>query len=392
MFWKYFLFEAKLLLRNRKNLFLGILLVLFFPIFFFYYSDNEVETIESEKRKEQAMIKATFDSFPMSQEESPEGAEIHENYLEQSSLVNYQLYYLAFVGLDETNEEYIENGLRLNELRLHAHELDNMGIPPQYIIPEEEILQSNAFLQYALENQIQLEPDPFVATDYLIHALSILSGLFFLLFIMISGSEILLYEEKHQTVMKGFPLSFMNRIHAKVIIHFLYMLVFMTVGLIAGGHIAAREAGFGNLSYPVMIFMNNEYVTIPAFQYYIYILLAIALIATVLYYTVALINSLSKNAYATVLIALVIFYIPDLSLMIGWNTAWLHPIKSIDISGVLSGDVAVQFGNVQIDYWYALGWLAVFALMIIGALKLIQWRSYKVKPQSVGGHSSPTDC
>ncbi|WP_058950855.1 ABC transporter permease [Oceanobacillus picturae] len=391
MFWKYFLFETKLMVRNRKNLFLGALLALFFPIFFFYYSDTEVETIESEKRSEQAMIEATFDSFPMSQEETPEGAEIHEIYLEQSSLVNYQLYYLAFVGLDETNEEYIENGLQLNALRLRVHDLDNQGIPPQYIIPKEDVLQSNAFLQYALENQIQLEPDPFVATNYLIHAFSILSGLFFLLFMMISGSEILLYEEKHQTVMKGFPLSFMNKIHAKVIIHFLYMMVFLTAGIIAGGYIAAREAGLGNLSYPVMIFMNNDYVAIPALQYYMYILLAIALIVIVLYYTAALFNTIFKSAYATVLLALVIFYIPDLSLMIGWNTVWLHPIKVLDIAGVLSGDIAVQFGNEQIDYGYAMIWLAIFAMMIAGVLKLIQWRSYKVNLQSVGGYSSPTD-
>ncbi len=365
------------MVRNRKNLFLGAILALFFPIFFFYYSDTEVETIESEKRSEKEMINATFDSFPLSQEETPEGAEIHEIYLEQSSLVNYQLYYLAFVGLDETNEEYIENGLKLNELRLRVHELDNQGIPSQYIIPKEEVLQSNAFLQHALENQIQLEPDPFVATDYLMHALGILSGLFFLLFMIISGSEILLYEKKHQTVMKGFPLSIMNKIHAKVMIHFLYMMVFLTAGIIAGGYIAAREAGFGNLSYPVMIFMNNDYVAIPAFQYYIYILLAIALIVILLYYTAALFNTLFKNSYATVMIALIIFYIPDLFLMIGWNTAWLHPIKIIDISGVLSGDVAVQFGNGQIDYGYAMIWLAVFVVMISGALKLIQWRSYK---------------
>ncbi|MFA1820951.1 hypothetical protein ACDX78_12335 [Virgibacillus oceani] len=377
MFWKYFLFETKLMIHNRKNLFLGALLVLFFPIFFFYYSDTEVETIESEKRAEQEMINATLDSFPMSQEETSEGAEIHEIYLEQSSLVNYQIYYLSFVGLDETNEEYIKNGLQLNELRLRVHELDNHGISPHYIIPEEEVLKSSAFLQYALENEIQLEPDPFVATDYLMFALSILSGLFFLLFIMISGSGILLYEEKHQTVMKGFPLSFMNKIHAKILIHFLYMMIFLTAGLIAGGYIATREVGFGNLSYPVLIYMNSDYVAIPAFQYYIYILLASALIAILLYYAAALFNTIFKNAYATVLIALSIFYIPDLAFMIGWNAPWLHPIKSIDISGVLSGDLGVQFGNGQLDYWYAMIWLAVLAVIIIVTLKLLQWRSYK---------------
>jgi hypothetical protein len=365
------------MIRNRKNLFLGVLLVLFFPIFFYYYSDTEAETIESEKRTEQEMIKATIDSFPMTQEETPEGSEVHEIYLEQSSLVNYQLYYMASVGLDETNEAYIENGLQLNELRLRVHELDHHGVSPHLIFPEEEILKDDALLQYALENHIQLETDPFIATDYLILAFSILSGLFILLFIMISGSEIILYEENHQTVMKGFPLSLMNKIHAKVIIHFMYMMIFLTSGLLAGGYIAIREAGFGNLSYPVLIYMNNGYEAIPAFQYYFYLLLAFALIGILLYYTAALFNIIFKNAYATVLAAFGIFYLPDLFMIMGLNVHWLHPIKFIDISGVLSGDLAVEYANSQLDYWYAMIWLTVLTIIIVAALHFIQWRSYK---------------
>lgn len=383
MFWKYFLFEAKLMVRNRKNLFLGVLLVLFFPIFFSYYSDTEVETLESEKRAEQEMINETIDSFPLSQEETPEGAEIHEIYLEQISLVNFQLYYMAFVGLDETNEEYIENGFRLNELRLRVHELDNQGISPHLVTPEADVLKDDAFLQYALENQIQLETDPFVATDYLMFALSILSGLFILLFIMISGSEIILYEEKHPTVMKGFPLSFMNKIHAKVIIHFLYMMIFLAAGLFAGGYVAAREAGFGNLSYPVLIYMNNGFEAIPASQYYVYLLLALGLIALLLYYAAALFNILFKNAYATVLVAFGIFYLPDLFMIMGWTVPWLHPVKFIDISAVLSGDLAIAFDNSHLDYWYAVIWLAVLMIIIVATLKLLQWRSYKGNNQNL---------
>ncbi len=51
MFWKYLLFELKLLLSNRKNWLLGIVLLLFFPLYYLIYSQAEPETTEGERRK-----------------------------------------------------------------------------------------------------------------------------------------------------------------------------------------------------------------------------------------------------------------------------------------------------------------------------------------------------
>jgi L-asparagine transporter-like permease len=69
--------------------------------------------------------------------------------------------------------------------------------------------------------------------------------------------------------------------------------------------------------------------------------------------------------------------------MIGWNTTWLHPIKVVDIAGILSGELAVRFGNGQLDYWYAMIWLVVLVILIAGVLKLLQWRSYNSNKQNM---------
>ena len=154
MFWKYFLFETKLLLHNRKNLFLGFSLVLFFPLFFIYNSQIESETLKDHKKYEASMIKSILKQFPETQKDTLEGEEILQNILKQSSLVNFQIFYLRS---DETREQYIENGLLLNQLRLRMYELDNKGVSDHLVIPKEEILREDVLLRYVQEHQLPLQ-------------------------------------------------------------------------------------------------------------------------------------------------------------------------------------------------------------------------------------------
>lgn len=60
MFWKFSLFEIKLLLRNRKSAFIALFLLLFFPLFFMYYSQEEPETLTEQKRAETQASYAIF--------------------------------------------------------------------------------------------------------------------------------------------------------------------------------------------------------------------------------------------------------------------------------------------------------------------------------------------
>ena len=57
MFWKYLLFETKLLLLNKKNWLLGIALILFFPLYYSHYSQLDMVDIREEKNEE-------ADNFP----------------------------------------------------------------------------------------------------------------------------------------------------------------------------------------------------------------------------------------------------------------------------------------------------------------------------------------
>ena len=53
MLWKYFLFESKILIKNRKNWFLGIVIMLFFPLFVLYTNQTPAENLRDIKGQKQ---------------------------------------------------------------------------------------------------------------------------------------------------------------------------------------------------------------------------------------------------------------------------------------------------------------------------------------------------
>lgn len=376
MFWKYTLFEMKLVLHNRKNWLLGLFLLLLFPVFFISYSQSDPVSLEDEKREEADMINAVLNIYPESYRETPEGEEVYENLLEQSSLINYQIYYF---WMGDPAEEYIEDGLALNELRLRVHELGNKGVPEWGIKPEKEILKENALLRYIEEHGLPIETETLVTSQYLPVVLQIMGGLLFYFFVLISGSEVLVSEQRHRTVINGFPLSFMKRITSKIGIYFTYIYTFLVLGLLLGGYVAYRKAGFGDFSYPVLFYRNYGFAAISTTsttRYLLYVLLAMALITIMTLFLSILLNILFKNAYANILIGFGLFLLPDLLRTVGVESAFLNPIKYVEISKVLSGDLAVQLGNGQIDYWHAIIWLVVLVLTIAGVIFAINKSAY----------------
>ena len=76
MFWKYLLFETKLLLHNRKNWLLGICLILFFPLYYSQYSQIDIKDLQELKNEEAKQMFTVFNAFPEELRETAEGEAI----------------------------------------------------------------------------------------------------------------------------------------------------------------------------------------------------------------------------------------------------------------------------------------------------------------------------
>lgn len=378
MFWRYSLYETKLLLHNRKNWFIAAFLLLFFLVFFIYYSQDEPMTLREQKRIESEETFAAFEYIDEQREDVPEIAEVYNILTKQSELVQLQVYY---IGMGNDSEQYIESGLQLNELKLKIHELGNKGLPDHFITPKEEILKDTALLNYIKDNELPLEEDSFKTNYYVENALEAMSGILFLVILLISGSELLVYEQRHASVVKGLPISFLKKITSKVAIYSIQINVFLLGGFMIGILYAAMKLLAGDFSFPVLIYENGEYISVSTTKYLLYIFTGFAVVSLLIMFLSILLNMLFKNAYANILVGLGIFAIPQVMMAAGIKSIMIEPLLFIDIVGVLSGDIAITLGNNAVDFSYAVLMLLLLIAIVIGSIYIIHMLSYRKKPK-----------
>ena len=385
MIWKFIQFEGKLLLRNKLNWLLGVAFILFFSLYFFQYSAGDIESLRDRKSAEALEYNTIFNYFPEEMRDTPKGQEIYNNLTEQSSLINKQRYSL---WKNDDYEEYIEGGLKLNELRLRLYELGNEGVHPEFIIPKEEIRKEDALLRYYQKNQLPLEADPFAASNYIPVALEKVDGLLFVLFVLFLGGNMLLHDQQKRSVMGIFPISFMQRVFVKTGLHFIQALAFLLAGLLIGGWFVSIQTAWGNFKSPLLLFQNGDYVAVATSRYILYMVVAMALLVLLLLLLSILVNAITKNMYATVLLIVVVFLAPMLLHFAGIGASWLQPLSVMEISQVLSGDTAAQYGKDTIDYKWAFVWLAVLnvavLLVLFGGNRVMFMKKHATPSYQVG--------
>lgn len=378
MFWKFTRFELKLLFKNRKSWFIAVFFLLFFTLFFIYYSQEVPESLEDKKRTETQMSYAVFDHLDLKRHDLPEVAEVYDYHTQIQNLLGMQVWH---IGDGNESEQYVKDGLEINQLRLRVHELDNAGIPQHLIVPKEEILKEDALLHFINDNDLPIESDSFATNHYFTNVLGMMSGLLFLVIVLISGNEMLLYEKRHQSVMRGFPLTFMNKVTSKVMIHSIHIYIFLLVGFSIGSVYLSKYIYDGGFSFPILFYQNDNYIAVSTTQYLIYMFLGLVLVTILLLLLSILLNMLFKNAFANILIGLGIFLLPDIAMAAGLKATLLHPIKFIDINKVLSGELAIELGNSSIDYWHAMVVLGVMTILLAGTIYALNKYSYHRKPK-----------
>jgi hypothetical protein len=377
MFWKYTYFEWKRLLKSRKSWFIGAFLLFFFLLYFFYYSQDEPPTLHAQKKMETEMSYAIFYYLDIYRHDIPEVEEVYNRHVEIQSLLGMQVWH---IGDGNDPEQYIEDGLEINRLRLEIHDLENAGIPDHLITPREEILQEEALLHYITENNLPIESESFATNHYVTNALGMMSGLLFLVLLLISGNDILLYERQHSSVMKGMPLPFMRKVTSKVLVHAMFLLAVLLVGFVIGSLYLSANTDGGGFSFPMLMYQNESYEAISTLQYCIYLFFGFFVVIIVVLLLSVLLNMLFHHAFLNVLIALGIFFLPDLIAASGFQPSFLHPIKFIDIHRALTGELAVQLNQPAIEYGSVLLTLVGFTIILILIIFILNRYTYQRKP------------
>lgn len=380
MFWKFTSFEGKLLITNRKSWFIAVFLLFFFLLYFIYYSQEEPATIQEQKRMETGISYAVFDYLDQQRHDIPVVSEVYDYHTQIQSRLGMQVWN---IGGGNDPGQYIEDGLEINRLRLKVHELGNAGIPEHLITPKEEILKEDALLHFIKENKLPIESDSFMTNHYVTNVLGMVSGILLLVIVLISGNEILLYELKHPSVLRGIPLSFMKKVTGKVLAQGVFLYTFLIIGFLIGNLYLSNSLTHNGFSFPVLMYQDENYIAVSTSQFLLYLFLGFCIVIILLLLLSILLNMLFRHAFLNILIGLGIFLLPDLSMTGGYQATFLHPIKFVDINRVLTGELAVQLNNPAIDLWTVMVTLSLMCLFLIIIIYAVNKYAYHRVPKSI---------
>ena len=362
-------FESRLFVKDPKNklmflAFLAFLLFVYFLLFFQSVGDNEEELYQT--MNQNRIVTSTISE---STREDPELSEFYDNVYSQHQLVVRQE-----VGrLFEEDNWYLDSGIELAELQrdLHQYDLNLVDEEVRDIIPTLHQAESNlAFYTYLKEEAIPIMTDRQQAAGYTLTLLEYF-GLVAFLFLLLFSCGILSNDLNHQTMVKGYPLSYEQKTGSKIIIYTIasFLSVLVLSGLAIG--VISLIYGTGNFAYPIPFYGSDSVSILTVLGYSWRYLLYFLVLSIHVISLSAILNTLTKNMYATLFIGTFLYFIPMLFQSTAHLWHWL-PLPFYNMRTVLSGEVAYSAGLSHLNYLYGMGILLLWSIGFLVSIYVYQ--------------------
>lgn len=362
-------FESRLFIKEPKNklmflAFIVFLLFIYFLIFFQNVGDNEEEMYQTMNQN-----RIVTSTISQSTRDDPELSEFYDNVYTQNQLVVRQE-----VGrLFEEDNWYLDSGIELAELQRDMHQFDLNQVDEEVrdIIPTLHQAESNlAFYTYLKEESIPIMTSRRQAAGFTLTLFDYF-GIVAFMFLLLFSCGILSNDLNHQTMVKGYPLSYEQKTGSKIIIY--TAASFISVVLLSGLAIGliGLVYGSGNFAYPVP-FYSFQSVGVQTIVGYVFRYLLYVFILTIHVISLsAFLNKLTKNMYATLFMGTFLYFLPILFQNTSQLWHWL-PLPFYNVTAVLSGEVAYSANLPHLNYIYGIGNLLLWSIGFLVIIYLSQ--------------------
>src|SRR5699024_1595988 len=201
---------------------------------------------------------------------------------------------------------------------------------------------------------------------YLSFALKILSYAVFFIILFLS-SNILTEDAEHKSLTNSYPISFDEKMTAKLLIHVIYSFLMLIGTLLLSTGIISVWKGGGNFRYPVVLFMNNGFKGIPVYQYALIFALYLLLLIIQVVLLSVLLNMTLKNSYLTLFIGSAIYFAPALLPSV-FSFLFFLPSNFYNMGAVLEGTLSMATDQPHFNYTIGFWVLLLWNLILLAAL------------------------
>lgn len=366
--------------RDWKTRVLALLFFIFFASFSLLYRQQNVTFPAVEMSEEYQDERQIYRLIPKNHFETELGQEVQAALGSNSVSLGVNRYILSkrsgnsIQGI-ELLPDYIENGRKIVENNLFLYEAEDFEsydlLTEVYLPPLEEVEEEERFYDELERSGLNIEWNPYSATQMLKVELELLTGISLFLFIgILAADQFSKDQEKNWSLTQGLPIQWKTQWRLRAII--LGVLFWMTFGFgaIISYFVSLQVETTGSFNYPTAIYQNGQIVYIPLWQY----LLIAGLLVFVLSYVLLLITTglswVFKNIYVTLLAVSGLFLLPTIWSFVPAFSSW-QPSLYLNIFEVLQGTAAQKTALSGIVWWKG---LFVFILLIL----IIEWVFSKV--------------
>lgn len=348
----YYQFELKRFILNKKNI-AAFLLLLAATLFYTLIIVPQYEPIEGKVNRTEI------------ENEMIEGIYYMEQYDPEESYTDY--YASLYPGLIEINQVRLE-GLDSNNLEqyveatldwyaypnIHTDTYRAYNSPYEYFAEMEAIISQNRtvtrFREY-LDQDIALSESVLEERTALqTFQRTIELGLPFILLALtvVFSNDILVSDNKHQTLVNSFPLSFKKRLNIKTLVVLTGVFGSLFFTFLLGSILVGARYGFGSLHFSIGIYdsvqvflgLSSAAAPITLGQYFLRSLILFILADLVFIRGILLLSTVFKNEFVNLVAGLAAIFSERLYYMrgIGFSTnVDLYPPTFFDIGNVLTG-------------------------------------------------------
>ena len=378
------------IIRDWKTRILLALFLIFFGSFSLLYRQQNVTFPAIEMSEEYEDERQIYRLIPNDHFETELGKEVQRKLGGNSVALGVNRYILGkrsgnkIEGV-EFLPDYIENGQTIveNNLFLHnatefeSHEL----LVDIYLPPIEEVKEQERFYNDLQSSGLDIEWNPYSATQMVKVEFELLAGItLFLMIAILAADHFTKDQTENWSATHGWPISWKTqwRLRSGYLTGLLWGTILL--GSVISYFISLQFETSGSFNYPTAVYQNGGVHYLPLWQY----LLISGSLSIVLSYVLLLITTglswIFKNFYLTILLIGSIFLLPQMWSFLPAFSSW-QPSLYLNIFNVLDGTTAAATGLSGIVWWK--GYI-VYGVMVV-LLEFVFSKVFSYIPTAASG-------
>ncbi|MBM6615972.1 hypothetical protein JTF06_13855 [Desemzia sp. RIT804] len=363
------------LLRDWKTRIILVAFFLFFSSFSLFYRQQKLDLPLDQVREQYRITQQLFHIIPETHFEGELGEEVYDLLAQQQRLYGMQRYILSekegntVEAMVSVVDNYLDNGRIIAENQLLLWEMTDFSSYTLLtsVLPDHETLQQDlAFYQYLNDHQLNIEWNPYSASQVFYQQVELIVGVVLFLFAsLLAADRFTQDQKKNWSVTQGIPISWKKQWHQRSMQLWLLMWSVTVLGMGISYAISLWRETAGSLWYPVAVYNGAGIEYVATWQY---ILLLVGLGMLLSYVILLLATGLSwiiRNIYLTIGLVVGVYFIPSIWQLVEPFSSW-QPSLYLQIVPVVRGTSAEQFGLASITSWKMMLLLIVYLLILEG--------------------------